>query len=181
MTFASIRNIENARRNLSQFVIAKADEIKKKIGFGYVDMPNAPQDFDELKTAFNASRSSGFALPVWNGASDQTIYSNAGANYAFRFWHDVLHCVLNKGFSTAEEIAVGAIHIQEVQNAFGYESLEALIMYADTIGQSLYAVSHAGQFPENQLEWVTAQLPGYIARLNSQEQFMDETCVIEIA
>jgi hypothetical protein len=171
MTFAHIRNIEAARINLSQFAIRKADEIAKKIGFGYIDVAAAPDDFNELKTAWNASKSTGHALPVWRGASENTIYTNAGANWAFRFWHDVLHCVLNKGFSTAEEIAIGAIHVREVQEFFGQTSLEALLMYADTIGQSLYAKGNNGQFPENQLEWVVSQLPAYIARFDTETQF----------
>lgn len=180
MTFANIKNINAARINLSQFVIRNADAIAKKIGFGYVDMDNAPNDFDELKTAFNASKSSGFALPVWNGASDKTIYTSIGANFAFRFWHDVMHCVLNKGFDVSAEIAIGAIHVQEVQKEFGAQSLEALLMYADTIGQSLYALSHNGEFPADQLAWVSEQVESYIARLNTPV-FDNESRVMELA
>jgi len=180
MTFAHINNIEAARRNLSSFVITKARDTAAKVGFGYVDVPNAPNDYDELKTAWNASKSSRMALPVWNGQSDKTIYTNPGANYAFRFWHDVLHCVLNKGFTTAEEIAIGAIHVKEVQAEFGHDSLEAIMMYADTIGQSMYAACNGGQFPDDQMAWVAAQLPGYIARMNAAD-VIEECRIIEMA
>lgn len=180
MTFASLNNIDTARRNLSFFVITKAHNIAKQIGFGYVDAPNAPECFAELKTAYNIAKSSGMALPVWNGASDKTVYNNPGANYAFRFWHDILHCMTNKGFSTAEEIAIGAMHVKAVQDEFGPHSLESLLMYGDTIGQSIYAMSHNGAFPEDQFEWIKAQLPGYIARLNESHE-STESRVIEMA
>ena len=143
-----------ARSNLSSFMLRKADNVAKQIGFGYRDCDNAPGDFEALQAAYKASKQSGLALPVWNGCSDNTVYTSCGANYAFRFWHDVLHCVHGLGFTLQDEITIGLMHHAEVVAYFGPDSIEAKIIYADTVLQSEYEARH-GQFPANQLEFVT--------------------------
>lgn len=144
---------DTARAKLSAFIIRKADQIQKQIGFGYVDSDNAPGDFESLLTAYRSSKRTGFALPVWSGCSDNTAYTSRGANYAFRFWHDVLHCVHGLGFNLADEVAIGHMHVAEVKAYFGPDSIEAMIMYADTVRQSQYEAVH-GKFPDNQYAFV---------------------------
>lgn len=142
-----------ARAKLSAFLIRKADQVQKQIGFGYVDSDNAPGDFESLLTAYQSSKRTGFALPVWNGCSDNTAYTSRGANYAFRFWHDVLHCVHGLGFTLEAEVTIGLMHVAEVKTYFGPDSIEAKIMFADTVRQSAYEAIH-GKFPDDQYTFV---------------------------
>lgn len=166
MTFANIALLQTARKNLSSFILAKADSVARVVGFGYVDVEHAPNDFDALMMAWKASKRSGLALPVWSGGSENTIYTSCGANYAFRFWHDSIHALTGLAFNTLDEIEIGRIQVQAVQKEFGNRSLESLLMYADTIAQSIYASANDGAFPDNQLEFVTNEVTRYIARLN---------------
>lgn len=157
---------DTARKNLSLFILRKALQVQKQVGFGYVDSPVAPDSFDALMLAWNNSKKTRLAFPVWNGCSDNTIYTNPGVNYAFRFWHDAIHACTGLGFNTADEIAIGRIQVETVQAEFGKFSIEAMLMYADTIAQSQYAATTGGEFPANQLEFVRNELESYFARLN---------------
>lgn len=142
-----------ARANLSQFILRKAHALQKQIGFGYADRNEAPSDYTALRAAYDASKRTGFALPVWSGGSDKTVYTSRGANYAFRFWHDVLHCVHGLDFALQNEIAIGHMHVAEVAAHFGPASVEAAIMLADTVRQSQHEALY-NEFPADQLAFV---------------------------
>ncbi len=144
-----------ARASLSRFLLSKADQMARVLGFGYVDKAIAPNSYAELMTAWHESKRSGLALPVWSGGSDKTAYANAGVNYAFRFWHDCLHCLHGLEFNTADEITIGVMQTAEVAAYFGPNSIEARIMYADTVEQTKYAARHNGAFPDDQLTFVS--------------------------
>lgn len=154
MTYANMALLENARRNLSLFVMVKANRISHAVGFGYTDKPVAPSSYSELIAAWRHSRKTGLALPVWSGASDNTIYTTPGANYAFRFWHDSIHALQQLEFNTIDEIIIGTEQVKAVQVEFGMYSLEAILMYSDTIAQSLYADANNGNFPDDQYAFV---------------------------
>jgi hypothetical protein len=153
MTALNIALLPQARKNLSNFMLRKADQIARSCGFGYIDSDNAPSVFADLQTAWETSKNTGMPLPVWNGASDKTIYTSAGANFAFRFWHDVLHCVHGLDFTTDAEVKIGHMHIKAVANEFGSNSLECLLMQSDTVEQSKFAQANNGEFPEDQLSF----------------------------
>jgi hypothetical protein len=171
MSKATMLNLEVARKNLSQFIMRKTADIQKQLGFGYVDSDNAPCDYESLQEAFANSSKTHFALPVWNGCSENTIYTDRGVNWAFRYWHDVLHCQMKLGFDPASEKRIGTVHVKHVQDSFGIHSLEALLMYADTIGQTMYAELHNGVFPDDQLEFAKDEIEAYILRINDDQEF----------
>lgn len=158
MTIANAATFAAARVNLSRFMLSKADNMARLLGFGYVDKDVAPNDIEALRAAWAHSKRTGLALPVWAGGSDKTVYTSRGANYAFRFWHDSLHCMHGLGFNTADEITIGIMQTAEVATYFGPDSLESKIMFADTVEQSRYAARHNGEFPDDQLAFVTSRV-----------------------
>lgn len=148
---------ERARANLTRFVINKAAKLSRELGFSYEDAEDAPNNDDAVAEAFQRSVRAHAAFPVWNGACDRTIYTNREGNLAFRFWHDMLHATQRKCMTLDDEIALGKVHIAAVQAEFGRNSVEAMMIAADTIGQSLYEYEH-GEFPADQLAFVRAAL-----------------------
>lgn len=145
--------IQRARHNLTNFVEWKARQVARELGFGWVACDPAPGDMGSLMAAWEHSRLTKEALPVWSGASDNTIYTHALGNWAFRFWHDSLHCKHGLNMTVHDEINIGMKHVHDVVEVFGVGSLEGKFMRQDTIFQSLYCDVH-GHFPENQLQFV---------------------------
>lgn len=164
MTAANLELLGIARANLSLFVLRKAHRMCHELGFGYRDVEQGPATYPELMAHWAEAKRTRMAFPVWSGASEHTIYTSRGANYAFRFWHDSIHAQRQLQFSTPEEIVIGTIQTDEVALEFGEFSLETLLMHYDTVGQSTYALMNDGQFPEDQLEWVKAEIATHIER-----------------
>lgn len=146
--------INKARANLEHFVIAKAYRLSKDLGFSYIESETAPNSFEELQEAYRKSVATSCPLPVFAGASENTIYLTKEGNWAFRFWHDVVHASGGFEFTLEDEISCSSVQCEEVSRYFGEHSLESKLFIADTIGQSVYAHLHNGQFPEHQLNFV---------------------------
>lgn len=176
MTSARIELLPLARKQLSLFVIRKAAALTKQLGFGYVDSDDAPESYPELMAYWMESTHTRKAFPVWSGASDNTIYTSVGANYAFRFWHDSLHARNALGFNYADEVVIGTTQTNEVAEEFGEFSLETLLMHYDTVGQSTYANMNGGQFPEDQLAWVTKEIETHIERQGYVNPWATQAC-----
>lgn len=147
-----------ARKNLTRFMMEKAENLTRAFGFGYVDVEHAPNTYEDLQAAFNLSTRTHCPFPVWAGASDKTIYLHCGANYAFRFWHDAIHAIENLNFTTDDEVKIGMMQVKEIAAYFGADSIEAKMMYADTVEQSLYASRNNGEFPPDQIAFVASIL-----------------------
>lgn len=155
---------EQARINLSNFLLSHAEFLMYATGVKYEAADEAPNTYEALSQQWADCHT--FAIPafkVWNGCSDTTVYASQSANHAFRFWHDVLHCTMHLDFSLESEIEIGKMQTKKVQEIFGDKSLEAMIMLADTVGQSLYAASNNGEFPENQMSYVFTLLQAQFA------------------
>ncbi len=142
-----------ARERLTKFMIHKAHKVKRKLGFGYVESPFAPQSFAELCAEFAGSQMECKALPVYSEACDNTIYINKEGNWAFRYWHDTLHVMLDADYSQYGECIVAMRHLREIGDTFGYSSPEFLMVNADTLGQVEYYARN-NRFPTNQLKFV---------------------------
>lgn len=141
---------EKARHNLTKFVEAKALRFSQRFGLSYEPHPRAPETLLEIQKAYRHSLIHSTPFPIWDGASDNTIYLTPEANYAFRFWHDMLHLALFADTVVVDEIELGHIHVGCVMAEFGMHSLEAALMRADTIEQSKFEAEF-GYFPPDQL------------------------------
>lgn len=104
----------------------------------------APASFSDLMRAHDAP------LPVWDGASDQTIFRDARVNHAFRAWHDATHRAGHFDFTLAGEIATAKA--QKVALGLRYPSAPAWayrLIDAEVAGQAEYFAAH-GRFPMDQ-------------------------------
>lgn len=146
------QQLVTARHNLSAFVVDMADMVTGATGIHFVASSKAPETLAEIKAEWDLSVAMRLPFTVWSGASDATIYMSKGANWAFRFWHDYLHVAHLKETSLDDELYLGRLHIEAVEEEFGKGSLEALLMEADTIGQSNHC-DKTGAFPEDQLQF----------------------------
>jgi hypothetical protein len=93
---------------------------------------------------------------IWAGASDKTIYNDAGVNHAFRAWHDSLHIKLNAPFTLDGELMVAKAQCLEL----GSTELSKFIM-AEVMGQAEYFAKH-GEFPIDQVTFIKQYLKGLI-------------------
>jgi hypothetical protein len=127
-----------------------------ELGKDYIPSPNAPSTFKELMqewhTCCTAGLLSGTRVPlrVYDGGSDTSIYGSPEANYAFRYFHDLVHCQLQTEFDIA-----GEIHTARVQEAMlgSLSAEEAWVFRIDTTGQALYHTM-TGEFVEDQADFV---------------------------
>lgn len=153
--------LNKARVNLSNFVISKAGRLARDLGFSYIETDSAPESFEDLEAAFKHSMQTRAPLPVYMGASEDTIYTSMEANWAFRFWHDVIHASNGYRFTLEDEAKCSLKQAECIANYFGKNSDEYRLFIADTIGQSVYAEIHGGLFPDNQLSYVKSILRSY--------------------
>jgi len=150
---AVAQDLMDARGRLTDFVIQRAADTAKRVGFGYAACPIAPATYANLREEFRRASHLGEPFPVYSGASSKTIYTSTIGNWAFRFWHDVLHCEMNADFSPAGERKVASQQCRDCAEAFGSDSMEFKLLAADTIGQVQY-YTECGGFVEDQLTYV---------------------------
>lgn len=141
--------IVEAGFRLGKYLMQKQEEISDLLNVKPRDVLGGPSSYEALLDAWQIGEDT---FPVDATKSDRTIYGTATANIAFRFWHDMLHIFHKKDFSKASEVYVGQLHVEDVKAHFGEGSVEARIMEADTIGQTMYEDLH-GKFPENQKDF----------------------------
>lgn len=166
---------EAARQHYTRFALVAAAHLAKEVGFSYDAVDFAPSTAAEVQAVYHVSMTDRCAFPVWNGASENTVFTCKEGNWAFRFWHDVVsHGAHGLGFDTKDELKAGMQWVERVAREFGATSIEAMIAYADTCGQSLYCEQH-GEFPEDQIGFVRHYLNvgdahGTIVDLEMQSQ-----------
>lgn len=116
---------------------------------------DAPGSFDLLRHA----RAVRLILPVFDGASEHTIYRDPKVNHAFRAWHDACH--LREGgydFSPAGEAQACALQCRDILNLWPQAPRALLrIVEAEVTGQVEYFVRH-GQFPADQEAFINSLL-----------------------
>jgi hypothetical protein len=125
-----------AINEVETFVLSMAIACHHK-GWRAVVSDNAPSTFKELKSQCLESK----IITIERAGSDKSIYSSAYVNSCFRFYHDVTHLTLDKGFSVLGESTVIDSHKADAVK-FGLSPLAMRVLEADTIGQVLYYQKH---------------------------------------
>lgn len=144
-------SFDAACANLRRFVLIEAGAAAQMMGFGWRGDPDAPADYRSLLHAYARSRMTGAPLPVSDEHADTTVYGDAEGNLAFRFWHDVTHLRLGRGFDLDGEIEVARAHLDVLAAAgFPAGTLEFEMLHADTLGQTLCGAA-TGDFPTDQI------------------------------
>lgn len=150
--------IRAAGRALGSTLVRKASRIAREVGFSYEPVAEAPSTYEELRAAFQESIRTRRPLPVWSGACKTSIYGSVEANWAFRFLHDLSHCILDEPFTVAGELQVHSFLARSLGIAQFAQatSCEDHVYWADSYGQSLYSDMTRGKFPEDQTEFAVA-------------------------
>lgn len=117
---------------------------------------DAPDDHSALLAWASSHVIGRDPLPVYNGASQNTIYSDAYSNYVFRAWHDCLHITHVKNFSRDGELFIAEKHAEEL-HLIGAPASVIRVMWCDTAGQFLYHEKH-NEHVSNQRRFVEACL-----------------------
>lgn len=85
-------------------------------------------------------------IHIWTGASDKTIFGDAGINIYFRAWHDYLHLKHDLGYDFIGETAVAQIQMAMLPKEWHFERM---LVNSEVVGQALYFMKH-GKFIEDQ-------------------------------
>jgi len=101
-------------------------------------------DEDMGADAIPQAYAQGLPLPIWSGASDETIWGEARFNWLFRAFHDSVHIRYGCDFTLEGELKASRIQAQLARD-MGLDEL-AQIMVWETAGQAVY-VDKTGQFP----------------------------------
>ena len=112
--------------------------------------PDLP--FSAVRDAWLASRT----VPVWDGGSNETIFSTPDANHAMRALHDLCHISLNVGFAYDDEMRVSDM-LCSWARAARLSNEDVLALEADNAGQSAYH-KLTGDFPANQALFVSCYM-----------------------
>lgn len=152
--------IDYARKQLTHYMISQAAHAAKILGFSYDPTENAPSSYKALRVYWSESQRKRVPLPVFSGGCESTIYTSAEGNYAFRFLHDVAHCILEADFSNEGEAKAIKWLGDKLSAKFGKDSLEYKLYMADTMGQVAYYAIHK-RFVTDQLAYVLTLLETY--------------------
>lgn len=155
---------DKALDNLRKFFIYRAEHYCRTFNVHYEEADDAPQEWEAIKRQFIPGR----VVQVAKGGLEHSLFG-AAYEYALRFWHDALHVKLNADLSLEGELAVAVEHLKEVEHEFGARSLEAIILAADTFGQTLFFRLKGG-FVSNQHDYTKA-----FARVVVNTEVLDET------
>src|SRR5579863_3825284 len=136
----------HARRTLSRFVRYQSRLTASELGFGWHATADAPKTLTALRHEFHECHKSHRPMRVLKHFSESTIFDRPSTNWAMRFWHDTRHVWLGADFTTGSELQVAACHLAVAEHAgHGPGSLVYNLLYADTVGQTLY-VAHTKRF-----------------------------------
>lgn len=161
MSYYTRERVLSAGRQLGDRMVKAAARLAKDVGFSYEPCPwaSAPRDLMGMKVAVNLSQSIRCPYPVWDGASQDTVYGSPEANYAFRFLHDMTHVALGADTDMRGEMRVhlrlaGHLGIPQPEVS---STLDRRIYWVDTAGQSIYH-QLTGRFPEDQVHFACVVL-----------------------
>ena len=166
--------INQARENLSRWIMELADETAEELGVRWRGARIAPQTLDGVVAEFRAAMLTDLPVRVSNRFCEQTIYLSPAYKVAFRFVHDSRHYFLRAGFETEPELLVASCHLARLRRA-GYPpgSIEHRLLEADTIGQALF-VAGTGLFVSNQLRFGLRCLSCSLAEAITEEAAAEE-------
>ncbi|KAF1049315.1 hypothetical protein [Xylophilus sp.] len=154
--------LSGARKALSRWTLDRAHRLAKDVGFSYEPVSEGyPETYEAVAEEFRQCNAARRGFRVWAGASDKTIYTSAEANWAFRYIHDVYHAAFRHDFTTAGEFATAVRHVDEVSKAFGADSLEARLIWIDTVGQVQH-FAETGGFIDDQLQYARDRLASLV-------------------
>ena len=139
-----------ASENLTSFVWSQAIAMSKLTGVTWQPSDSAPADYHSLCREYAKALTFGEPLPVSDRFCESTIYVGTEANVAFRYWHDLTHVRLGRGFDVHGEVEVARAHLSILEAyGLGPATIEYQLLSLDTLGQTLCSAATGG-FPADQ-------------------------------
>ena len=100
-------------------------------------------------------------IPVWGGASDNTVFASAPINHAFRAWHDHVHIGLRLGFDLLSESRVCEYQTRSLLRLPWLSAVQrrvcGALLHTEIVEQARY-YDRTGAFPVDQLGFARRQL-----------------------
>lgn len=124
------------KRSVSQFEIYLQNQLSD---LPYAVSAHAPNDLGGIDHTINQGQ-----LIVWDGASDNTIFSRPEINHIYRAHHDYAHAAYRLDTVALDEMQLSKI----LESQAPTREIQALIR-AELAGQVEYYMQH-GAFPKNQ-------------------------------
>tara|TARA_R110000851_G_scaffold57574_7_gene134079 strand:- start:15093 stop:15578 length:486 start_codon:yes stop_codon:yes gene_type:complete len=131
-----------AVENLQRYFVVAADWCARQ-GYAY-QMSDLPQDTLEHK--------SDKILLLSTVGNDTAIYKPAH-NMLLRFWHDVKHIQLKRGFAKQDEYTVILAQYYYLRYVLSASNLELEIFWCDMYGQAVY-YDQRKQYVNNQTSFI---------------------------
>lgn len=143
--------IQTSRKNLTNWITQQAESLSRVLGFGFEDSQNAPSTFEEIsKELSECIAGRRLTYRVFSGASDNVVYLNKHANYAFRFVHDWLHYSHGLDLTPESEYKIAGLHLESFKKYHPNDNLGFHLLLADTAGQTL-KYNQSGDHVQDQL------------------------------
>lgn len=120
---------------------------------------DAPDSMDRLRAETWRDDAGRLHVPVWNGASERTIWADVAGNVAFRAWHDSTHLATGLGFDPAAELELARRTVADAR-ARGLSAHACAVLWAETAGQIEHYLAHGETFPDDQRAFVDAHARG---------------------
>jgi len=123
-----------------------------------VNAPNSYKKLSALKTYIMDCIDDNITikLPVFNGASENTIYDVDTDNFNFRALHDYIHIMYNLDFTESSELKVCDIHMDMLKDLNASKSTLRLLEI-DVKEQVKYYYK-TGKYVQNQRQFVESKL-----------------------
>ena len=125
---------------------------------------DAPSTYAELKPYYDALVA-GDPIPVYDGGSAYSIYSQPSINHAWRAYHDGIHLVHELGFNLEDEMQACEVqigHMKQYSDEYDFGEEDYAAVRADIVGQAMYYAKHK-RYVTNQAAFVQSCLDRGIA------------------
>lgn len=131
-------------------------EVHERHGRAFRPVLEAPETLEAVTAAWSQPG----LVPVWNGASTDTLYGGAQNNYAFRAWHDTVHAFLQTPFTPDGEKVTAMYQVRQVLSCYDLGDVysrrrAARLVFEDIVGQVQHYERHKA-FPVDQLAFQRA-------------------------
>lgn len=122
---------------------------------------DAPSTYEGIQAHYDATG----RLSIWDGASDDTIFSNPASNYAFRAWHDFCHIRAIADFTHEGERRAMLMQMRMISEIDWLSPRAKDVCFKILQCEVMAQLEHArvyGDFPNNQRQFSYDTLRGIV-------------------
>lgn len=133
---------------LNSYINSEFEKVKHKfifVGENLYNSEDPNENFEKLKTYNRQGQ-----IPIWTGASDNTIFGDPIVNAKFRALHDLAHLATNNSFTLEGETETVLYQIANLPKGKEFDCAR-LLLEAEVIGQSRYYFANGGFIEEQRL------------------------------